>query len=1055
MKKDGKYIKSTFLKTFKFFFVFALFLLLSNIPLSAEYFSLDTLRHQLKYVKGREKVDMLLATAGKLRYYSLKNSVDTLKEAILLCERSGYEKGLADAYALLGDAESQLCRRAIALSYYTKALKIYSKSDNFEDMVKCNIEIGTLYYNIQQFAQTIKYYLKAFDLSKKVRSDLGNGYSNFSIANIYQIINDKNNALLFFQESYNNFMKAGDSVQAAISLMYIGIVYQQLVDNGTNRNKMLSLKYFNDALEFFTNKKDILKLTSLYKFIGTYWYDRKEIEKAVEYWNKSIDYAKQENNYRLLSDCYTLFALLHNRKGEYDRAKEYNELALKYRDSLGSISLVGSSYINLGDTYYLLKDCKSSLEYFFLGLNAARKDNNNIYILKSLKRISIIYDSIGNTPLALDYSRQYSALKDSLSDQELLLDIIGFRLKSDLAKRESEIIELEAKQQKIFLTSLIIGAVVLSLFLVLLVRRNREKSTDNRLLNDQKKMLTNALSELQESREELKILNKQLETKVVEQTGVLHQEMLDKKILQGQLDTTSDLLNKMAVMSPSITYISDSNTHDFIWFNRSWLEMLGYEQKEKDYNHFNANDIARLMPPEDLARIRHREVAFKSNEAEEFEYRLKAADGSWRWFLVRHVPYKIEDDGSVSQVLGLAIDITERRKILDLLEESEKRYRLIAENSNDIIWTADSDFIFTYISPSVSNFLGFEPNELIGKPFYQQAVESDKERIINYINNYQSTIDALESMNQTFSIEMEQFNRIGDLIPSEVMISSLKDARGNTNGVVGITRNITERKKTENKLKQLNEELEKANIAIENALNKEKELNRMKSRFIHMISHEYRTPLTVILSSSEIVRLLISKGTLEKADDYLKKIASSVNLMTHFIDDVIVFTKFEEGNLAINWVIIDLSEFSNKIVDEITLLDKGNHRFIVENRANGVNIMSDYNYLRQIFIHILMNAVKFSSNQTNITLIIEKTDGNRVNIIFQDEGSGFEEKELKDIFIVFNKREQDVGITQGLGLGLAVVKKFIDTLGWTITVESEKNKGSQFIVTVPENYVIS
>lgn len=1032
----------------------AIIFFIFTLNLSAEYLLLDTLRERVKTVSGKEKVDILIQISERLYFNNHINAIDTLREAIRLSQKLSYWEGNAEAYLNLAKSERQLGRQNQALSNFNHALKIYTELENHEKMINCNNEIGKLYQNMQEYGEALTYYLMAFDLSKKVESYLGKGQTNFSLATIYLALNDDENTLEYFERAVENFFHAGDSASGAQAMMYVGSVYQNMIKNKKYQNLQTTLDYYNKAKEILERNVDVFMSSNVNKFFAAYWIDRRNYEKAEVYLNKAIKFGITDKNNSLLSDCYTILSYTARVNGDYQKMLEFNKKACDMRLYLGDVSLLSSSYTNIGASYFLLKDYKLSLEFFFKGLEFSRKANNKAYVVRNLERISATYDSLGKQDLAFDYYKQYAALKDSIRNQELLLDIMGFRLKSDLSKRESEIIELQSSKQVILIYLLITVAVLLLGLTVAIIIRYREKTKDNKLLANQKDMLTRTLQELNESREELKLLNEQLEERVIERTDELEQEMINKKVVQEKLDKTSEILNKMSVTAPMIAYINNLKTKEIVWQNKSLLKMLGYSRTEEDYPNYNLEDVFRLIHNDDISFTTKKSLLSYSEHVAEYEFRMKAADGTWRWFFAKHVPYKIEEDGTVSEILGISMDITERRKVQDLLVESENRYRLIAENTMDIIWTADFDYRLTYVSPSVRKFLDYDVSELIGKYFWHYASEQEKSDILKLLTVDNGNFPLVSNDQATFSLEISQHHRNGEIIPSEMLISIMKDASGNNVGVVGITRNITDRKKAEKKLKSLNQELEKANLAIENALKKEKDLNQMKSRFIQMISHEFRTPLTVILSSAELINLYLKKQDYEKAMQFIRKITNSVDLMTHLIDDVFTFSKFQEGNLELNRVIIDLVDFSGKIVQEITILDNSNHIIKINSKVESLKVMSDFNYLRQIYIHLLMNAVKFSPYQSEITITIEH-NYNNTRFRIKDEGEGISEIEREDLFKVFHRRDQDIGIVPGIGLGLAMVKKFVDALEWTLAFETELGRGTEFIITIPEKHLVN
>jgi signal transduction histidine kinase len=231
------------------------------------------------------------------------------------------------------------------------------------------------------------------------------------------------------------------------------------------------------------------------------------------------------------------------------------------------------------------------------------------------------------------------------------------------------------------------------------------------------------------------------------------------------------------------------------------------------------------------------------------------------------------------------------------------------------------------------------------------------------------------------------------------------------------------------------------------ALEKEKELSDFKSRFISMTSHEFRTPLTTILSSTELLENYQHKFTPEKKQQHFTRIKTATQRMVQLLDDVLLIGKAEAGKLTFSPAPIELSQFCNDLVEEVQLSSGRQHEINYVVRGTEQSACMDEKLLRHILFNLLSNAVKYSSigSPVDFELNFQNTQ-----VIFQikDQGIGIPLEDQKHLFETFH-RAKNVGTISGTGLGLAIVKKSVDLHGGQIAIESIVGVGTTFIVTLP------
>ena len=242
-------------------------------------------------------------------------------------------------------------------------------------------------------------------------------------------------------------------------------------------------------------------------------------------------------------------------------------------------------------------------------------------------------------------------------------------------------------------------------------------------------------------------------------------------------------------------------------------------------------------------------------------------------------------------------------------------------------------------------------------------------------------------------------------------------------------------------------ERERAEDEIRNMLEKEKELNELKTRFVSMVSHEFRTPLTIIRSSAQIIEKYKDKLDPRKEIEYLKRILSTVDIMTDILENVLLIGKSDSDKTGINPIPIQIVEFCITVVNDINTASHSFDEIVFHNNAKKKIIIADETYLRHILLNLLSNAVKYNVNGQSIDFTLN-TDEKQAVFIVQDYGIGIPEDDQDKIFDPFH-RSDNVGTISGTGLGMSVVLRSVELHKGRITFSSNENKGTTFKVTIP------
>jgi PAS domain S-box-containing protein len=282
--------------------------------------------------------------------------------------------------------------------------------------------------------------------------------------------------------------------------------------------------------------------------------------------------------------------------------------------------------------------------------------------------------------------------------------------------------------------------------------------------------------------------------------------------------------------------------------------------------------------------------------------------------------------------------------------------------------------------------------------------------------------------------------------------------------VIAFISDITKRQESEEEIRKLNtsleekvtrrtEELQKTLIELQaskdsltKSLEKEKEVNDLKSRFVSMASHEFRTPLSTILSSISLLAKYETTEEQPKRDKHIDRIKSSVKTLTDILNEFLSLGKIEEGKVDVHFESFDLTTFIHGVINEMNVLLKSGQELVHNNKDIAI-CFSDASLLKHVLINLISNAIKFSPE--NKTIKIETTiQGDYIQIKVIDQGMGIPEQDQIHLFERFF-RATNVTNIQGTGLGLHIVGRYIELLKGKISYQSQLESGSIFCIDLP------
>jgi PAS domain S-box-containing protein len=411
-------------------------------------------------------------------------------------------------------------------------------------------------------------------------------------------------------------------------------------------------------------------------------------------------------------------------------------------------------------------------------------------------------------------------------------------------------------------------------------------------------------------------------------------------------------------------------------------------------------------------------------------------------------------------VARLILDQEERARAARAMRESEERYRVLAENMVDCMWTVDADLVFTYVNPAVMRLAGYTPEEWVGTNCMDYYTEENRAILLA---SAQTAIQGLPDF-PGMSIELEITSKDGRQIPIDITGTVIVDANGRPAGFQGTARDITERKVADAEILRLNEslehtvderteELQATNEELELANENLAEANEAKTRFLRAMSHELRTPLNSIIGFSDILGKGMAGELTGEQQRQVEMINHSGKHLLELVNDILDLSRIEANRLEYRFERIDVSGLAKEMLDTITPdAEAKSLSVLLELFEPDLELMSDARKVRQILLNLLSNAVKFTP-AGSVTLRAHRSDVGIGMMTFevQDTGPGIAPDRLESIFGEFVQGDNDGYAPQvGTGLGLAISRGLALRLGGMLKVRSALGEGSTFSLSLPD-----
>lgn len=490
-------------------------------------------------------------------------------------------------------------------------------------------------------------------------------------------------------------------------------------------------------------------------------------------------------------------------------------------------------------------------------------------------------------------------------------------------------------------------------------------------------------------------------------------DITDEKLHEQELKDSVEMFQTMADNVPAMIWMSgDDKFEDY--FNKTWLNFRGRTlEQEADEGWLEG------VHPDDVQKcIDTYNESFRQQKGFYSEYRLRRYDGEYHWISDNSVP-RFSPEGEFLGFISACMDIDDQKRYREKIQDSELLFKTISNASPAALWMTDADHQNIFVSDTWLKWTGKTFEEVIDRGWLQSVASEDKDETEKKFN-------ICFKQRKYFHAEFRFTRKDGEIRWGLTEGYPFYDTNGVFAGYAGSVTDITEIKK----------------------------LEQRKDDFIKMASHELKTPITSINGYVQLLmniyseiddkKLQLSKATVKSS---LHTISKQVVKLTRLISELLDLSKIETGKLELNRTEFDLTDLVEETVRDVRLTTS-KHAIVVNNEFRG-KIYGDKDRIAQVMMNLLTNAIKYSPDSNQVDVIVEAENENAV-IQVKDHGIGIDKKFHQKIFERFYRVEGKSEQTYpGFGIGLFIASEIVNRHSGTISVESEKGKGSVFTVRIP------
>lgn len=388
---------------------------------------------------------------------------------------------------------------------------------------------------------------------------------------------------------------------------------------------------------------------------------------------------------------------------------------------------------------------------------------------------------------------------------------------------------------------------------------------------------------------------------------------------------------------------------------------------------------------------------------------------------------KKDEKGSLQYFASIARDVSEFKYVEQELRHSRERYRTLAEAAHDFIFMVSLNGTMEYANGYACKALRFEPHQVEG----MSASRFFHNFSVNHLQIFKEVqeIDRPVYTEGPFRLDGQEFWMGTWFVP-------VHNENGGMISVLGISRDITEQKKTDE--------------ALQRALQNERKLNEMRANFFSMTSHQFRTPLSTILLSAELLQKYGQRWDDQKRSEHLGRIEEAAKRLNSMLEDILMIGRAESGRYVCTPRHFDLIAVCDQLVREMSTNDQSNHSLIFDHEADSLPVFQDIEVFRRVVDNLLSNAIKYSPKSSTVH-ISARVEDDFALLEVSDEGIGIPERDMQYLFQPF-QRGSNAAEFPGTGIGLTIIQKSMELMKGNISLKSKEGQGTTFMVRFPVRF---
>ncbi len=772
-------------------------------------------------------------------------------------------------------------------------------------------------------------------------------------------------------------------------------------------NRARALRYYHKALNIFKPLKAKEKIASVEMNIGVLYGEQKNVPKAEKYYTDALLIGKNLKDTFITSAAYINLANIYSARKKYKKALDYTYKSLTLSKKIGDLVSVATDLNNIGDAYEQLKDTTRAFAYFRRSLKLARKIQNNRLISMGLSNLAEMYEKRGNIPLAVQYATEsWKQAKQGGDATDLLASLNQlqhlYTLKRDFHKAYTFLSRYATLHDSIFSMqneARLAGVQMEYAF---------EAQNDDLRLAHEKQKLFHAY-----------FLLSLFMLILVIGIGVFFVRI--RLVKDRELKKKIAFADSLLEYSESYVLMLDRNLR-ISYLSPSYQKTFGHYLKDR-----LGGDPFDFVHPDEVEKLKKILRKFFSGEQKriEFSFRLRKSSGEYR-FMQGIFNNRIDHPDLKSYVLNFW-DITELRKTQQAISESEKKYYNIFNAFPDIYFHINSEGVIEELSPSVKSITGYDRKEVVGRSLYDFVEMNRKWAGISRI---------LHRLQQVKDYNLTLYTKNGKKIYCSLNIHDVLDEKGGLIGFEGVLRDITDRVLAEKKLRESESEL--------------KEANASKDKILSIIGHDLLGPIGTQKSILDMVIDEVEDFSREEILTLLQTMKPSLDATYTMIENLLSWARIVRQTIKPNLKPNDITNIIEKSFDLLKQQAGQKNIRLVYSGEKTVQAVFDKNMIEIVVRNLLSNAIKFSNPDSEIRVAVLKNEKN-IRLTVTDHGLGISKADIQKILNGKEKIESRLGTRKekGTGLGLVVVKEFIQLNNGQLSIESRPGKGTTFGFSLP------